>query len=116
MQAQASLHHGIYPWNEPRRKPRTTENPVFYGGDTKTQITLCLNCTRSKCINCLDHHKPRYVPRTARKERMCKFRERFAELYAEGLAAKELCKEMNICRSAYYHYKNELIDKKGEQV
>mgnify|MGYP002508161532 CR=1 FL=1 len=114
MYAQGVLRHGIYPWNEPRRKPRATENPVFYGGDTQSQIDLCLNCKRSKCINCLDHRKSYYVPRTARKERMCKFRERFAELFSKGLTAKELCEEMNISRGAYYRYKNELIDSKGE--
>lgn len=115
MQAQATMHHGIYPWNEPRRKPRTTENPVFYGGDTKEQIALCLDCHMPHCINCFETRRSTYKPRTARAQRMCRLRERFMELWGKGLSRQEFCKEMDISESAYYRFKRELIDKKGEQ-
>lgn len=98
--------HGIYPWNEPKRKTKS-ESASLYGCDTKAQIALCLGCTRVKCVNCLEHKAFGYKARTSREDKQCRMREQFKRLWLEGLKAKQICETMHIGTSTYYRYLND---------
>lgn len=98
--ASADLH-GVYPWNAGRRV--RTSNGV-YGSDTKAQIALCLGCTMSRCVNCLERNGSPYERKTTRKDRVCRLREKVASMLKEGVRYKDVCSELNISESTYWRY------------
>lgn len=112
MFATAGAVHGVYPWNEPTKRVMT-DDEVFHGGDSKARIAICLGCERHECINCFETHG-KYKPRTNRKDRMCRMREQFIELYSKGVNGKEICNEMHISKATYFSYKKKFVEEEKQ--
>lgn len=107
---------GVYPWHRAGDTRLIATDDLYRGKDTQFQINACLNCSMTECVNCVDHRPNKYKPRTKRTDKMCRIRERFLELFHQGMNIDGIVSSMHISRGSYYNYKKKFVDDvKGEK-
>lgn len=78
---------------------------TYYGIDGKSEIRMCLHCTKAECDDCLSQTSE---DKKTKKETL------FDELFRKGLKEKEVCEIMQISRRTYYYYSKKRKDKENE--
>jgi response regulator of citrate/malate metabolism len=83
----------VLPW-----RSLDAEASESYYGESQEHISQCLHCTKSQCVNC----------QAGKRESMINTLEEFEQMLAEKKSRSEICTLMNITRSTYFRYKEQL--------